>query len=270
MIGLFDSGVGGLTIFRAIEARLPEYDYIYLGDNARAPYGDHSQQVILNHTTEGVRYLFERGCGLVLLACNTASSEALRQLQHDWLPKNYAGRNILGVIRPLAEAAAEITRNKQIGVMATRSTVASGAYPRELKKQDPAIRVVQQACRLLGPMIEEGLGGKPEARMILKRYVRPLKSETIDTVILGCTHYEIIRQDIERYFGRRVKVLDSGSIVAEKFADYLSRHPEYEKVLTRQGQREFLTTESVAVVAPLVQKFLGRQVELRQISLASD
>ncbi len=267
MIGIFDSGLGGLTIFKEVEKRLPQYDYIYLGDNARAPYGDHSQETILQYTTEAVDYLFRQGCILVLLACNTASAEALRKLQQEWLPKNFPDRNILGVIRPLAEAAVGATRKKAIGVLGTRSTIASHAYRREIAKLDKNIVVIEQACRLLVPLIEEGFEGRPELRMILKRYVRPVKHHNVDTVILGCTHYGIIADAIKRYLGKNVRVLDSGEIVAEKLADYLKRHPEHEQKISRQGRRSFQTTEQTETIDPLVKKFLGRSVPVERVNL---
>jgi len=267
MIGIFDSGLGGLTIFKAIEKRLPQYDYIYLGDNARAPYGDHSKETILQYAQEAVAYLFGQGCILVLLACNTASAEALRKLQQEWLPKNFRDRNLLGVIRPLAEEAAGATKKKAIGVLGTRSTIASHAYRREIAKLDKNIVVIEQACRLLVPFIEEGFEGRPELRMILKRYVRPIKHHNVDTVILGCTHYGIIEDDVKRYFGKNVRVLDSGQIVAEKFADYLQRHPEYEQKLARNGMRSFVMTEQTDTVDLLVKKFFGRSVVVKRATL---
>lgn len=267
MIGIFDSGLGGLTIFKEIEKRLPQYDYLYFGDNARAPYGDHSQDTILNYTTQAVDYLFKQNCQLVILACNTASAEALRKIQQEWLPKHYPERNILGVVRPLAEAAAAASKKKRVGVLGTRSTISSHAYRREIKKLDKGITVVEQACRLLVPLIEEGYEGKTPLRMILKRYVTPVKSHNVDTVILGCTHYGIIAKDIQRYFGRSVSILDSGTIVAEKLADYLERHPEYEKMLTRGGARQFLTSENTETVAPLAKAFLHRAVSFSAVDL---
>ena len=212
-------------------------------------------------------FLFGGGCGLVLLACNTASAEALRALQQDWLPKRYPGKNVLGVIRPLAEAAAEVTKKKVVGVLATRSTANSHAYRRELGKIDKKIMVIEQPCRLLVPLIEEGFESKTELRMILKRYVRPLKDYHVDTIILGCTHYGFIEKDIRRYAGKNVSVLDSGTVIAEKFADYLLRHPEYESMLSRNGARTFLTTETTEAVTPLANKFLGRRVTIEQVSL---
>ena len=267
MIGIFDSGLGGLTIFKEVEERLPQYDYLYLGDNARAPYGDHSQETILKYTTEAVEYLFKQGCQLVLLACNTASAEALRALQQHWLPKHYPGRNILGVIRPLAEAAVETSKNKRIAVLGTRSTIGSHAYRREIKKLNSHITVMEQACRLLVPLIEEGIEHKTASKMILKGYLRPVKSYNPDTVILGCTHYGVMSKDISRYFGSKASVLDSGKIIAEKFAEYLQRHPEYERKLLRSGQRRFLTTEHGEMMGSLVEKFLGRHVSVEQVPL---
>ncbi|MEK7584649.1 MAG: glutamate racemase [Patescibacteria group bacterium] len=267
MIGIFDSGLGGLTIFRAIEKRLPDYDYTYLGDNARAPYGDHSQETILHYTTQAVEYLFKQGCVLVLLACNTASAEALRKIQQEWLPKHYPDRNVLGVIRPLVEEAARVSKKKRIGILGTRSTIASHAYRRELQKQNPDITAIEQACRLLVPLIEEGLEGRAELRLILKKYIRPVKSYNVDTVILGCTHYGIVVDDVKRYFGKNVAVLDSGTIVAEKFAEYLQRHPEYESRLSKKNGPMFLTTERTEQVVPLARKFLGRNVDVKHVSL---
>lgn len=267
MIGIFDSGLGGLTIFKAVEKALPEYDYMYLGDNARAPYGDHSQETILKYTQQALDYLFQHGCTLVLLACNTASAEALHSIQQDWLAKHYPGKNVLGVVRPLVEEAAGVTKGKVIGVLATRSTIASHAYRKELRKLGSNIKVIEQSCRLLVPLIEEGYEGKPVLRMILKKYLRPLKDAHVDTMILGCTHYGIIDNDIKRYLGKNVHIIDSGAIVAEKFADYLKRHPEYESKLTRGGMRTYLTTEQTETVKPLARKFLGREIRVENVIL---
>lgn len=267
MIGIFDSGLGGLAVLKAIEERLPQYDYLYLGDNARAPYGDHSQETILHYTAEGLNYLFQRGCVLVVLACNTASAEALRKIQQEWLPKHFPDRNALGVIRPLAEEAARVTKNNMVGVMATRSTVTSGAYVRELKNLNKKITLHQQACRLLVPLIEEGFENTVATRMIVKRYVRPVKNKNVDTVILGCTHYGRIAPLFARYFGKNIIMLDSGTIIAEKLADYLARHPEYEKRIARSGKRIFATSEETQEVAALAETFLGRAVSFEQAKL---
>lgn len=268
MIGIFDSGIGGLTVARALMERLPKYQYLYLGDNARAPYGDHSQEIIFRHTTEALTYLFDHGCSLVVLACNTASAESLRKIQKEWLPKHYPSKNVLGVIRPLAEAAAVATKNGRIGVLATRSTVASGSYTRELRHQQENIEVFERSARPLVPLIEEGFAGKPEFRMILKKYLRPLLSQNIDTLILGCTHYDLVASDIRRYVGKKVIVLDSSAIVAEKFVDYLTRHPEYAGTETGSGDRTFLTTGDPKVIAALVKRFWREPLVFKHVTLS--
>ncbi len=267
MIGVFDSGFGGLTIFKAIEKTLPKHDYIYLGDNARAPYGNHSQSVIYEYTRQAVDYLFAQGCELIILACNTASAEALRKLQQDYIPKKYPGKNILGVIRPLVEEAAILSKNKVIAVLGTRSTVESNSYVRELQTQNKKIRVVQQACPLLVPLIEENWEKAPETRMIIKKYVQPVKSHHPDTVILGCTHYGWVQKDIQRYFGKNIQVLDSGKIVAKKLQEYLVRHPEFVRLDKGKVQRIFLTTDSHLKFELAAKKYLGREIKAKKISL---
>lgn len=267
MIGVFDSGFGGLTIFKAIEKKSPQFDYIYLGDNARAPYGNHSQEVIYEYTRQAVDYLFQVGCDLIILACNTASAEALRKLQGEYIPQKYPGKNILGVIRPLAEAASEVTKNKVIAVMGTRSTVESKSYIKELQVQNKKIKVAQQACPLLVSLIEENWEKTPETKMILKKYIRPLKSHFPDTVILGCTHYGWLQKDIERYFGKNIQVLDSGQIVAEKLAGYLLKHPEYAKKAESKSKIIFLTTDDHKRFEKSAEKYLGRKIKAKTINL---
>lgn len=267
MIGVFDSGFGGLTIFKEIEVKLPNYDYIYLGDNARAPYGNHSQEVIYEYTRQAVDYLFQAGCDLIILACNTASAEALRKLQQEYVPQKYSGKNVLGVIRPLAEAAAGITKNKIVGVMGTRSTVESRSYIKELKQHIKDIRVIQQACPLLVPLVEENWESHPATKIILKKYIEPLKNSQPDTIILACTHYGWLQSDIIRYFGKQIKVLDSGKIVSEKLVDYLQRHPEYVNPGKKRGQRIFLTTDNHQRFARAAQKYLGRKIKAKTINL---
>jgi glutamate racemase len=267
MIGIFDSGLGGLTIFKSIEKKLPQFDYIYLGDNARAPYGNRSQEVIYEYTRQAVDYLFEAGCDLIVLACNTASAEALRKLQQNYLPKKYLGKNILGVIRPLAEVASKLTKNRVIAVMGTRGTVESKSYLRELQLQNKKIKIAQQACPLLVPLIEENWEKYPETKMILKKYIRPLKSYFPDTVILGCTHYGWLQKDIQKYFGKNIKVLDSGKIVADKLQEYLGKHPEYAQASKNKAQRIFLTTDDQKRFEIAAQKYLGRKIKAEKISL---
>ncbi|MFA5127177.1 MAG: glutamate racemase [Patescibacteria group bacterium] len=267
MIGVFDSGFGGLTIFKAIEKVLPQYDYIYLGDNARAPYGNHSQAVIYEYTRQAVDYLFAEKCELIILACNTASAEALRKLQQDYIPKNYKGKNILGVIRPLAEEAAILSKNKIIAVLGTRSTIESNSYVRELQLQYKKIQVVQQACPLLVPLIEENWEKAPETKMVIKKYVRPVKSHHPDVVILGCTHYGWVQKDMQRYFGGQIKVLDSGQIVAKKLQEYLERHAEYASPAKSKPRRIFLTTDSADKFESAAKKYLGRPIKAKRINL---
>ncbi|MFA6391995.1 MAG: glutamate racemase [Patescibacteria group bacterium] len=268
MIGIFDSGFGGLTIYKNIEGTLPQYDYIYLGDNARTPYGNRSQEVIYQYAREAVDFLFAQGCDLIILACNTTSAEALPKLQQEYLPKKYPDKNVLGVIRPLAEEAAITTKKKMVAVMGTRSTVESKSYVRELQNEDRKIKVVQQACPLLVPLIEENWEKRPETKMILKKYIRPLKNYQPDTVILGCTHYGWLQKDIQNYFGKRAKVLDSGKIVAEKLAIYLQKHPQFAKPSqTQPPKRIFYTTENSARFESAAQKYLGRKINAETIGL---
>ena len=261
MIGIFDSGVGGLTSFRDIAQRLPQYDYIYLGDSARAPYGNHSQEVIYRYTKQAVDYLLQQGCGLIILACNTASSEALRNLQ-----KDYPDKKILGVLIPLAEAAVG-TGAKRIGVLATRSTVDSGSYVREIKKLLRLAEVIQQTAPLLVPLIEESLERHPLTRRVIKQYLLPLRTHQVQTLILGCTHYGFIRSTIINYVGKKMQVLDSGSIVAEKLNDYLLRHPEVEQRLTKQGQRQFLTTDDNRRFDRAAVKYWSWEIQSQTIDL---
>jgi glutamate racemase len=268
MIGVFDSGFGGLTIYKDIEKSLPQYDYIYLGDNARAPYGNRSQEVIYEYARQAVDFLFAQGCDLVILACNTTSAEALPKLQKEYLPKKFPGKNVLGVIRPLVEEAAKATKKKVIAVMGTRSTVESKSYVRELQNQDRKIKAYQQACPLLVPLIEENWEKCPETKMILKKYIRPLKNYQPDTVILGCTHYGWLQKEIQNYFGKRANVLDSGKIVAGKLAIYLQKHPQYAKTSGNTPARIFYTTESSVRFESSARKYLGRNIKAKTVELS--
>ncbi|RJQ35677.1 glutamate racemase [Candidatus Parcubacteria bacterium] len=266
MIGVFDSGYGGLTIFKYIEKKLSQYDYLYLGDNARAPYGDRSQDLIYQYTKEAIDYLFAQGCDLIVLACNTASSMALRKIQQEHLPKFYPGKRVLGVIRPLAEAVASLPKNRIVAVMGTNSTVESGAYINEFAEVDPSIKVIQQACPLLVPLIENSQEDQPETKIILTQYMQPLREQNPDVVVLGCTHYGFLEDLIKDYFGSEVNVLNSGQVVAAKLADYLERHSELVKKSTNP-QRFFLTTGSSEKFDKAAKKFLGRNIESKTINL---
>ncbi|MBU1036532.1 glutamate racemase [Patescibacteria group bacterium] len=267
MIGIFDSGFGGLTVFKEIKRALPQYNYIYLGDSLRAPYGDRSQEAIFNFTKEAVDYLFKQGCLLVIIACNSASSKALRKLQQEYLPEHYPDRRLLGVIRPIVEEAVKVSKKGRIGVIGTKATVEAKAYLRELDQQKKGLEIFQNTCPLLVPLVEENVLNKPETRMIIKKYLRPLKEKKIDTLILGCTHYPILMKEISRIIGKSVKVLDVAKIVAEKLADYLNRHPEIESLLKKNGQVQYLTTDNVERFAELGSKFLGEKIVAEKIVL---
>jgi glutamate racemase len=275
MIGIFDSGYGGLSIFKDIENKLAQYNYIYLGDNARAPYGELSQKLIYQYSQEAVDYLIARGCKLIIFACNTASAMALRKLQQEYLPKKYLPRskagpdkNILGVIRPLVEVVLELDKNSKVGVLATTSTVESGAYVNEFTELDRNIKVIQQACPLLVPLIEESRENMPETKMILTEYIRPLKKSNLDAVILGCTHYGWLQEMVERSFGKDVVVLRSGQIIADKLTDYIQRHPEYDAP-SKKPSRTFLTTGDSVKFDQAAQKFLGRKIKSKTINLSA-
>lgn len=266
MIGVFDSGYGGLSIFKDIEKRLPQYDYIYLGDNARAPYGDRSQKIIYRYVQQAVDYLFAQGCDLIILACNTASSMALRKIQQEYLPAKYPGKNVLGVIRPLVEAASELERKNIVAVMGTISTIESEAYPREFAEVDRSIKVVGQACPLLVPLIENSRENFPETQIILTEYTRPLKKINPDVLILGCTHYGHLYSQIRKSFPPETQILDSGKIVAEKLAQYIEKHSQYDKP-SAQPLRKFLTTNSSEKFDAAAEKFLGRQIKSQSVNL---
>jgi glutamate racemase len=264
MIGVFDSGFGGLTILQAFIDELPEHDFIYLGDNARTPYGNKSLNVIYEYTRQAVEFLFRRGANLIILACNTASAKALRRVQQEWLPLQYPNRRVLGVVIPLAEVAVEVSRYGRIGVIGTRATIESRVYEQELRKLETSISIYGQPCPLLVPLVEEDWVGKPETNMILKKYLRPLKSKNIDTLILGCTHYPFLKKDIERIMGKNCLVLDAPEVVANKLVDYLQRHPEIEKKLLKSRKLAFYTTDDAEKFRDFGEKFLGQRISLVQ------
>jgi glutamate racemase len=267
MIGIFDSGFGGLTVFKEIKKALPQYDYLYLGDGLRSPYGGRTQEAVYSYTREAVDYLFKQGCPLVIIACNTSSSEALGKLQKEWLPECYPDRRILGVIRPVVEVASMASRHGRIGVLGTRATVSSGAYVTEIKKLNSQIKVFQNAAPLLVPLIEEGWFNRPETKMIIKKYLRPLKDQQIDTLILGCTHYPLLMKEFVRLAGKSIKVLDVAAIVAEKLVDYLKRHPEIDQQLTKNHQVKYLTTDDQKRFSDFGSNFLKEKIIAERILL---
>lgn len=239
---------------------LPNYDYIYLGDNARAPYGDKSAEVIYRYTSQAVDFLFKAGCELIIIACHTASAKALRKIQQEYLIKNYPSKKVLGVVVPIVEEAVKLSRYHKLGVIGTAATINSGVYKKELEKLRCDLKIFEQACALLVPLAEEGWAEKPETRMILKKYLRPLKVKEIDTLILGCTHYPLFMKDISRIMGKNVKIVNPAAVVAEKLKDYLRRHGELEKKLGKNGKLVFYTTDDVIKFKELGQKFLGRSI----------
>lgn len=256
IIGVFDSGLGGLTVFKYLWRDNPGYNYIYLGDNARLPYGEKSPETIYNYTREAADFLFAAGCNLIIIACNTASAQALPRLQQEYLPAHYPDRRILGVIRPLAEAVLSDDKIKSVGVIGTKSTIDSNAYGLELKKIKPEIKVEQQSSPLLVPLIEEGWAHKPETKMILKKYLRPMKTKQVNALILGCTHYPFLYKEIKKIMGPRVSVPQPGEIIAKSLADYLARHPELGLTKTTAPTCKSYTTDDPKLFKILGEKFL--------------
>lgn len=267
-IGVFDSGYGGLTILRAIRERLPGYDYLYLGDNARAPYGTRSFDIVYQFTLEAVRSLFDRGCKLVILACNTASAKALRTIQQNDLPKIDPTRRVLGVIRPTAETVVE-SSGGHVGVMATPGTVNSRSYILEINKLAPEFRVSQQACPMWVPIVENGEAMGEGADWFVSKYVDQLMAQdpALDTAVLACTHYPLLYEKIRTRMPVGVRILTQGEIVADSLADYLERHQELSQKCSRGGSCRFLTTENPEKFDTLASMFLNHTIEAEKIAL---
>ena len=289
-IGVFDSGYGGLTILKEIRNVLPQYDYLYLGDNARAPYGTHSFDVIYRYTLQAVKYLFEQDCTLVILACNTASAKALRTIQQVDLPKinepsaissqQSAKRNVLGVIRPTVEAVPAITKNGHVGILGTPATVSSESYVLELEKISNLqsqisnqLVVTQQACPMWVPLIEAGEHDKPGADYFVDVYLREIlaKDPQIDTLVLGCTHYPLLAAKISRQLSaishQPIQIISQGALVADSLKDYLTRHPEYREQLSQNGTCHYLTTENADRFAQSASIFLSSSIRAEHVDL---
>jgi glutamate racemase len=261
-IGVFDSGYGGLTILDKIRKEMPEYDYIYLGDNARTPYGTRSFQVVYEFTLQAVQYLFSRGCRLVILACNTASAKALRTIQQHDLPRSAdPTRRVLGVIRPTAEAIGTLTRTGHVGVLATAGTIKSESYPLEIKKLFPEVTVSGEACPLWVPLVENHEYDTPGADYFVKQHIQRLlaRDPQIDTIILGCTHYPLLYDKIRAFTPPHIRLIPQGEYVAHSLRDYLRRHPEMDIRCRRGGTCQFLTTESVEKFEESASVFLGEE-----------
>ena len=268
-IGVFDSGYGGLTILDKIREVLPEYDYIYLGDNARAPYGTRSFEVVYEFTRQAVNKLFDMGCHLVILACNTASAKALRSIQMNDLPQIDPARRVLGVIRPTVECVGEISKNQHIGVLATAGTIKSESYPLEIHKLFPEIQVSGTACPMWVSLVENNESQDEGADYFIRKYIDQLLSRDpqIDTVILGCTHFPILLPKIRQYIPDHISVIAQGEYVAESLKDYLKRHPEMDAKCTKNGNCQFYTTEAEEKFSESASTFLKQQISVKHITL---
>ncbi|WP_348673527.1 glutamate racemase [Duncaniella dubosii] len=266
-IGVFDSGYGGLTILSSIRQAMPDYDYIYLGDNARAPYGTRSFDIVYRFTLEAVKQLFDRGCHLVILACNTASAKALRTIQQRDLPQIDPSRRVLGVIRPTVEAIGDISRNGHVGIFATPGTVASGSYEIEISHLHPDFKVTSHACPMWVPLVENREADRPGADYFVRQETEALMKadNDIDTIVLGCTHYPLLYPKIREAVAEGIEIVKQGDIVARSLADYLRRHPEMDNRLTRGGTTTYLTTESPEKFSDLASLFLGEDVKAERV-----
>ena len=267
-IGVFDSGYGGLTVLKEIVKTLPAYDYIYLGDNARAPYGPRSFDTVYRYTWQCVEWFFRQGCPLVILACNTASAKALRSIQQKDLEK-YPGKKVLGVIRPTTELIGNYSKTKSVGILGTQGTVISNSYPIEIAHLFPDLNVYQQACPMWVPLIENNEYETEGADFFIKKNLEQLleQSSIIDTVLLACTHYPILKDKLEKLLPSQIKLLSQGDIVSAATQNYLQRHPEIESKLTRKGKRYFYTTDSPEDFDVHARVFFGEPVASQHTDL---
>lgn len=270
-IGIFDSGYGGLTILKEIRRRLPQYDYVYLGDNARAPYGTRSFELVYEFTLQAVKALFERGCHLVILACNTASAKALRSIQQNDLPKIAPDRRVLGVIRPTVEVLPEISESGHIGVLGTPGTVASHSYALELGKSAPEMKITEYACPMWVPLVENNEANNPGADYFVAKYIDAVMDidPEIDTLVLGCTHFPILIDKIRSHVGGGVKIVAQGGIVADSLADYLKRHSEIESKCEKNGAIQYLTTENPEKFNLFASIFMGKEISAKRVVIPS-
>ena len=268
-IGIFDSGYGGLTILRQIRSLMPQYDYLYLGDNARAPYGTRSFDIVYEFTLQAVRYLFEQGCHLVILGCNTASAKALRSIQQNDIPIMDPQRRVLGVIRPTVEVVGNISQSRHVGIMATLGTIRSATYELEIAKLHPDIQVTGEACPMWVPLVENDEYDSPGADYFVKKNIDSLLSQDpqIDSVILGCTHYPLLLNKIRRYMPAGVHVIEQGYYVANSLQDYLKRHTEMRERITEGGTACFLTTEQAEAFQSKAAAFMGEPLTAKRVYL---
>jgi glutamate racemase len=266
-IGIFDSGFGGLTVLKEIERILPQYDFLYLGDNARAPYGNRSFEIVHAYALEAVQWLFHQGSPLAIIACNTASAKALRTIQQNDLPRIAPEKRVLGVLRPVTEWVGALTQSRHIGILATTGTVASQSYVIEIKKYFPEVTVVQEDCPMWVSLIENNEFDNEGADYFIKKHVNRLLAadRRIDTVILGCTHYPLIQQKIRRHLSADIQLISQGDIVAKRLADYLVRHPEIAARCTQQARRDFYTSETAEIFDRSAAIFYGREIHSRSV-----
>lgn len=268
-IGVFDSGYGGLTILHGMRQLLPQYDYLYLGDNARTPYGTRSFDVVYRFTRQAVMKLFERGCHLVILGCNTASAKALRSIQQNDLPLVAPDRRVLGIIRPTAEKIGQLTTKRHVGILATEGTIKSNSYNLEISKLYPDIKVSGVACPFWVPLVEYNEADSPGADYFVKKRIDQLMDldPDIDAIILGCTHYPLLMPKIKKYVPEGVHIVSQGEYVADSLADYLARHPEMERRCSKGGTCNYLTTENTDRFKESAQMFLHESVDVENIVL---
>lgn len=269
-IGIFDSGYGGLTILKEIRKELPQYDYLYLGDNARAPYGTRSFDVVYEFTLQAVKRLFEAGCQLVILACNTASAKALRSIQQKDLPMLDPTRRVLGVVIPTVESLGDITKTGNIGVLGTPGTISSGTYDIEIAKFFPKFRTVSEACPMWVPLVENREYDQPGADYFVHKYVQALFDEEpeIDTIVLGCTHYPLLLDKIQAEVAGRAQIVTQGALVAKSLKNYLERHPDMAERCSKGGHVKYLTTENPAKFSELATLFMGENVQAVRTELS--
>ena len=268
-IGVFDSGYGGLTVLKEVVKMLPGYDYLYLGDNARAPYGPRSFETVYRYTWQCVEWFFKQGCPLVILACNTASAKALRTIQQKDLPKKYPDKRVLGVIRPTTELIGNYSHTKSVGILATSGTVISQSYPIEIAHLFPGVKVYQEACPMWVPLVENNEYDGEGADYFIKKNLDNLlkQSGEIDTILLACTHYPLLKNKLEKYLPSSIKILTQGEIVAAGTKDYLHRHPEIEAKLSRNRERVFYTTDSTQDFDSHARVFYGEEIRSKHADL---
>ncbi len=269
-IGIFDSGYGGLTVLSEIKALLPQYDYIYLGDNARAPYGNRSFELVYLFTWEAVQWFFSQNCNLVIIACNTASAKALRNIQQKNLPLYDPKRRVLGIIRPTAEYIADISENGHVGVMGTRGTIDSKSYDIEIAKLHPHLKLSGEACPMWVPLVENKEYDKPGADYFVKQHVDNLlqKDNLIDAIILGCTHYPLLIDKIKKFTPQNIKIISQGKYVANSLREYLLRHPEMDAMCSKNGTVSYFTTESTEKFTESASLFLNENIVSKKITLS--